>query len=169
MKTVELVFEYTQSEYVKAEKQYLFARKIITKMSVVILAIFLLFSLGYLFLSSFSAISVIAFGVALITILAGCILYFYIPIYKFKQTSKYHEEYTLIFSKGGIHFKTPTIDSQLKWSVYSEMWESNDFYFLIQTPQLYTLIPKRVFANHGIEQSFENIALSNLKCAKRIL
>lgn len=65
------------------------------------------------------------------------------PILKFKQAEKYHEEYTLIFSKNIIRFKTPSIESELKWNIYSMLWENHDFYYLIQ--------------------AFEEFAQSNLK------
>ena len=169
MESVELTFRYNQSEYVKAERQYLFANKTITKTSVIVLSLFFPASLINLIFSSFSNLSVIAVAVAIIAATAGSILYFYIPTYKFKRTAKYHEEYNLAFSAVGIKFKTPSIDSELKWSIYSEIWESNDFYFLIQAPHLYTLIPKRVFESPAVKQTFEEIVLSNLKCTKRVL
>lgn len=169
MDTVKLQFKYTQAEYVKAEKQYLFASKTITKTSVVVLALYLPFSAFYLFFASFSIFSKIAFAVALLALVAGCTLYFYIPAYKFKQTAKYQEECTLAFSKDSIGFKTPTIDSDLKWDIYSEIWESTDFYFLIQAPRHYTLIPKRAFANFATKQAFEEMALSNFNSKMRVL
>jgi hypothetical protein len=169
MERIRLSFKYTQGEYVKAERQYLFASKAITKTSVVVLALYLLLSLVYFFLSSFTVLSSIFLGIALFAFVAGCTVYFYMPVYKFKQTSKYHEEYNLTFSLEKIEFKTPTIDSELKWDVYSDFWESNDFYFLIQAKRIYTLVPKRAFRNLATKQTFENIVLSNLKCTKRIL
>jgi len=34
---------------------------------------------------------------------------------------------------------------------------------------MYTLIPKRVFESSAAKQAFEEIALSNLKCSKRMV
>ncbi|WP_313133258.1 YcxB family protein [Anaerocolumna sp.] len=168
METVELTFQYTQGEYVKAKRQHIIASKTITKTNVVVLAVYLSFSLWYFF-SSFSVLSGFSLGFALFALIAGCTLYFYVPIQQFKRTSKYHEEYNLTYTKDGILFKTPTIHSELKWDIYSEFWESTDFYFLIQVSHIYTLIPKRAFLNLADQQAFEKMALSNLKCTKRIL
>ena len=168
MKTVELKFQYTEDEYVKAARQYLFASRTITKTKIVTLILFLMFSVYYFF-SSFSVLGGIALGVTLFALILGCTLYFYIPIYRFKQTTKYHEEYQLIFSNDGIKFKTPTINSDLKWDIYSQIWENSIFYFLIQAPNVYTTIPKRAFANPSDKQAFEEMVLSNLKCTKRML
>ena len=169
METVTLTFKYTQSEYVRAEKRYLLASKTITKTSVIFVGLYFLFSIFYLFLSSYSVMSIIALMFALIAGSIGSILYFYIPVLKFRQTSKYHDEYTLIFSRDGIKFKTPKIDSVLQWDNYSELWESDDHYFLIQAPRLYSLIPKRAFKNPADKQVFEEFAMSNMKCAKRTI
>ena len=80
MDIINLTFKYTQNEYVKAERQYLFASKAITKISVIILATYFLFAAICLFLSSFSLWSIIACAMAIIAGIVGCILYFYIPI-----------------------------------------------------------------------------------------
>ena len=154
METVSITFKYTQAEYVKAERQYLLASKTITKMNVVVLAIYLPFSLLYLFFSSFSVLSIVAAGVAIFALIAGCALYFYIPAYKFRATAKYQETYHLAFSKDGIEFKTTTIHSELKWDVYSELWESNDFYFLIHAPRRPTLISRRSSTPPSSKQAF---------------
>lgn len=95
METVELKFKYTQAEYVKAHQQYLFASKIITKTSVIVLAFYLSFAMLYFFLSSFSVYSMIALGVGLFGLIVGGAVYYYLPIYQFKKTLKYHEEYNL--------------------------------------------------------------------------
>ena len=88
------------------------------------------------------------------------------PIFRYKQTAKYHDEYLLLFSKDIINWKTSNIETHFKWDVYSELWESNDFYFLIQKSHQYTIIPKRAFENQEEKQAFEEMALPNLKSVK---
>lgn len=166
MKTVELTFRYTQDEYVKAHRQYLFASKTITKTSVIILAIYLPIVIFYLFLSSFHLLGIIAVLIGLVALVIGCVLYFYIPVHQFKETLKYQEEYNLVFTNDNINFKTPTINTILNWDIYSEVWESNDFYFLIQAPRIYALIPKRAFTNVLMKQAFEEMVSSNLNRSK---
>lgn len=169
MKTVQLVFQYTQREYVKAGQQYLIANKTIRKYDAVLFALFALFATGYLFLSSFGTLSIVMFLLMLIVTGVAIFLYFFVPALKFKGASKYHEAYAMTFSPEAITWKTASVESELKWTVYSALWESDDFYFLIQGPQMYTLIPKRAFAGPEEKQAFEEMALSNLKSAKRVL
>lgn len=163
LETIELKFQYTQNEYVQAERQYLIANKTLHTYDIAIAAVFLLLSVVYMFFSSFSIISILIFGLVIIITAMGCYIYFLMPVLKFKQTAKYHEEYTLIFSKDTIRFKTPSIESEMKWDIYSEIWNNHDFYYLIQAPRIYTLIPKRIFKDQNEKQAFEEIVQSNLK------
>lgn len=167
MEPVKLTFKYTQNEFVKAERQYLFASKTITKVSIVIGVLYLIFSIFYLFLTSFSVLGIVAIVVALFAMTLGSYIYFIAPVYKFKNVSKYQEKYHLAFTHDDIHFQTPSIDSRLKWNIYSEVWENDSFYYLIQIPRVYTIIPKRVFEDSSIIHTFEELIASNIKSIKR--
>jgi len=155
---------------VKAERQFLIASKIITKTSIIVIAIFLPISLYYLFFSSFSIISIACVTISLIFVIGICVVYFYLPSYKFKKTAKYQEEYMLTFSTTGILFNTPNINSEIKWDFYSEFWESTDFYYLIQDlkSRQFSLIPKRVFTSSSEMKCFEELSVHNIKQVKRI-
>lgn len=113
-------------------------------------------------------LSILLLGLVLVVTTLGSCIYLLLPILKFKQTAKYHEEYTLIFSKEIVRLKTPSIESEIKWSVYSKLWENGDFYFLIQAPRMYALIPKRAFKDQNEIQLFTEIAHSNLKTIKHM-
>ena len=56
----------------------------------------------------------------------------------------------------------------MKWDIYSALWESHDFYYLIQAPRIYTLIPKRVFKDLNEKQLFEEITQSRVKTTKHV-
>lgn len=58
MEALQVRFKYTQNEYVKAERQYLIANRTVRKYDGILVAVFLLFSIGFLFLSSFSTFSI---------------------------------------------------------------------------------------------------------------
>ena len=109
-----------------------------------LVAVFLLLSIVYMLFSSLSVFSILITGLIIVVTALGSYLYILMPILKFKRTTKYHEEYTLVFSKESIKFKTQSIESEMKWDIYSALWDSHDFYYLIQAPRIYTLIPKRV-------------------------
>ena len=39
--------------------------------------------------------------------------------------------------------------------MYKEVWENDEFYYLIQAPQIFSLIPKSALENDSAKQNFE--------------
>ena len=167
METIILTFQYTLNDFVKAQRQYLIANKTIRKYDPALLAVFLLFSILFRFFADLHILGTILFTIALIVCALEAFLYFCYPILIFKNNLKYRDEYTLTFSNEDIKFKTQSIDSVLQWNIYSAFWESSDFYFLIQSPRVYTFVPKRVFNNPTDKRMFESMALFNIKTVNR--
>jgi hypothetical protein len=166
--SVEVRFQYTEREYVKAEREYLFAGRVLSKFIIVFIPLFFVFSLYSLVASRMSPyVGIFSLAVSVVGILFELALYFYVPRRNFKITSKLREKYFLKFSTDGIVFKTQTIDSSLKWDIYSALWESDDFYYLVQQSGNFTLIPKRAFEGSNVD-SFKKIALEAVKNFKRI-
>ena len=122
METVKLRFQYIQSEYIKAERQYLISSKTIHKYEIALATLFLLLPVVYMLFSSFSIFSILIFGLIIVVTALGSYLYILMPILKFKQTAKYHEEYTLVFSKETIKFKTQSMESEIKWLKQSHIY-----------------------------------------------
>ena len=44
--------------------------------------------------------------------------------------------------------------SHIRWDMFAEAWENRDFFFLIQQPHIYYIVPKRSFANEEELQYF---------------
>lgn len=160
---VELTFKYSEKEYVKAARQYLIINRTIRKIDIFVIPLFIIFSIFYAINSGFNLYSIVALIVATFALLMGSMLYFYVPIKTFRSTSKFHEEYYLLFNDNGIKFKTATINSELKWDTYSNILSNKDFYFLIQHPRIYTVIPKRAFENNQVIENFERLVTNHLK------
>ncbi len=169
MEKVEIVFKYTQYEYIKAYRQHLFMSKVASKINIILGSILVPFSLFNLFWSHFSLLSVILVTLVMVVAAIFFMLYFYIPKRHFKLTSKFQEEYKLLFSEEGIVFKTENINSNLKWDVYTEIWENKEFYFLVQNAHLYTILPKRAFASVADIEIFERVIPSTVPITKRIV
>jgi hypothetical protein len=90
-----------------------------------------------------------------------------VPYKNFQVVKKLHDECRLSFSETSIRFNTAKISSEFQWSVFSEAWENKEFYFLIQQPQLYTLLPKRAFTPEQ-EEAFKKILASVFPRIKQI-
>jgi hypothetical protein len=167
METVELNFQYSRKEYVKAMRQYLFATNVLSKFANVVLALTLPCLFFYLFYISFMPLVLVLFITLMVWLAVSCVAYFYVPSRNFQQIQKLHDWYNLSFSETSIRFNTAKITSELQWSIYSEAWENKEFYFLIQQPQLYTLLPKRAFTPEQ-EEAFKKILASVFPRIKQI-
>jgi hypothetical protein len=164
--TVDLEFQYTKGEYVKAARQIQWSSKT-SKLCCGITLLLTIYGI-YMLLSYSLTKTVVACSVLfVIAILIEAIAFFYVPAMQYNRTLKLQEAYFLSFSPDGIVFKTPSIDSALKWEIYSELLENKDFFFIMQKTGMYTLIPKRVFSSSQ-EDEFRLMATEAVKKLRRI-
>jgi hypothetical protein len=80
-----------------------------------------------------------------------------LPPLAFRLEPKYRDDYSLIFSPEGIHFRTVHIDSQLQWSLYSRALVDAYSYLLYSGSRTFSVIPKRVFESSEQERAFEEL------------
>ena len=77
METLKLRFQYTQSEYIKAERQYLISSKTIHKYDIALVTLFLLLSVVYILFSSFSVFSILTplYNFSIKNVIQGFLMY----------------------------------------------------------------------------------------------
>lgn len=75
----------------------------------------------------------------------------------FKHNPKFRETYHLSIDEPGIHFRTSSIDSQLKWDHYSRLLENERLCLLIYGSRMYTVIPKRAFRSTADLEAFKSL------------
>lgn len=144
---IELKFTHTKEEYVKAVREYLIAAKIISKVNVVFIVLFTIFSVFYAVSSGFEVISLFALTVSTMGLIIGTLVYGVMPIKIYNKSKRVQEPYDIAFDHDSIKFKTNSIDSVLQWTTYSKVWQSKNFFFLIQETNVYSVIPIRAFKN----------------------
>ena len=72
----------------------------------------------------------------------------------FSRNPKFLERYHLAFSESGIEFKTASLESKLAWTHYTRVLEDRDVVLLIYGNRMYTVIPRRAFANEAEHARF---------------
>jgi len=85
-----------------------------------------------------------------------------IPPLVFRREPKFRDEYSLVFSSEGIHFRTAHIDSRLQWSLYSSALVDAHSYVLYYGKRQFTAIPKRVFVGSEQLQAFEQLLTQHI-------
>lgn len=142
-----LSFKYTRNEYIKSRRNYLFMNKIINKTDLILVGLLGLFTL-YLFLNNgFYTMFIILCILLFILLAIFSVLYIFQPGMFYDKIDKFKQQYYLEFKDNKIFFRTDDISSELEWNFYEALWENDDFFYIIHSKEMYTLIPKRVFNN----------------------
>lgn len=142
-----LSFKYTRNEYIKSRRNYLFMNKIIKKTDLILVGLLGLFTL-YLFLNNgFSTMFIILCILLFILLAIFSVLYIFQPGMFYDKIDKFKQQYYLEFKDNKIFFRTDDISSELEWNFYEALWENDDFFYIIHSKEMYTLIPERVFNN----------------------
>ncbi len=159
--TVELVFRYSERDYVRAMRAHYSAR--LRPRLDITLAVILAILGVYFWRSPESRWYGMALvGLSGIFVLILIAAFGVIPHLAFRREMKFRHEYVLTFSPDGIRFRTAHIDSQLQWALYSWALVTADSYVLYYGVGSFTLVPKRVFRNAEQQSVFEALLSQNI-------
>jgi hypothetical protein len=75
----------------------------------------------------------------------------------FKRNKKFRHEFTVTFSREGMHFKTVSIDSNIAWSLYDSVIEDSVIFLLMSGKSMWSVIPKRAFKDEDEANQFRTI------------
>lgn len=154
-----LNFKYTRDEYIKSRRKYLFMNRTVKKIDLILIGILIIFTM-YLFINNgFSTMSVVLSILLFIIIVIFAILYIFQPGMFYDKINKFKQQYHLEFKDNKILFKTNDISSELEWNFYEALWENDNFFYIIHSKEMYTLIPKRVFNNINEITEFRELFL----------
>lgn len=154
-----LNFKYTRDEYIKSRRNYLFMNRTVKKIDLILIGILIIFIM-YLFINNgFSTMSVVLSILLFIIIVIFAILYIFQPGMFYDKIDKFKQQYHLEFKANKILFKTNDISSELEWNFYEALWENDNFFYIIHSKEMYTLIPKRVFNNINEITEFRELFL----------
>lgn len=159
--TVNLSFRYLESDYVRALRAH-YASRLRLRLDIVVILASVAFG-AYLWRSPNSHL----YSILVICISAGFTLmlvaaFVVIPSVVFRREPKFRDDYSLTFSPEGIHFRTAHIDSQLQWSMYSQVLVDAHSFMLYYGSRSFTLIPKRVFPTADQREAFEKLLTQNV-------
>lgn len=154
--SVRLAFRYEQRDYVRALRLY-YAERLHVKLDIAIgvaclAAGFFLKLRGTLELFG---VVLLVLGTAMLTLIT--LAFTVIPVLWFRRDPRMHDEFSLVFSMEGIHYRTSKIDSRLQWGVYSRAVIGAHSYLLYHGRRAFTVIPARVFENAQQRAHFEEL------------
>ncbi|MFN7926519.1 MAG: YcxB family protein [Blastocatellia bacterium] len=72
-------------------------------------------------------------------------------------------EHRATFSPDGIHYVMDHVESELDWRYFLRWAETNEGFLLIRAEDVFSLIPKRAFANQAQAEEFRRLLISKLR------
>ena len=164
--TVNLSFRYSKGDIVRAMRSH-YASRMRPRLDIV-MAVGFAAAGAYLWRSPSSHWAGVFFaGVAAALILMLFAAFVVIPNLAFRLEPKYRDDYSLVFSSEGIHFRTVHIDSLLQWSLYSRALIDGHSYLLYYGSRTCSIIPKRVFQSSEQQRAFEGLLGSTFRRSSR--
>jgi hypothetical protein len=154
--TINVSFRYAQSDYVRALRAH-YASHLRLRLDIFVTLVLL--SIGIYFWRS-PSLHWLGLACVVIAVAFGLMLFAaftVIPPLAFRREPKFRDDYSLTFSSEGIHFRTAHINSQVQWSMYSQVLVDAHSYVLYYGTHRFTVIPKRVFQNVEQQQAFEQL------------
>jgi YcxB-like protein len=159
--TVHLSFRYIESDYARALRAHYTSG---LRLRLDVATIIALIGIGiYLWQSPRSHwLGVACVSIAVLFSLMLIAAFTIVPPLAFRREPKFRDDYSLVFSPEGIHFRTTHIDSQLQWSMYSRVLIDGHSYILYYGDRQFTVIPKRVFQSAKQQQAFERLLIQHI-------
>lgn len=131
--------------------------KTIKKLDLTLIGLLIIFTI-YLFINNgVSIMPIILIILLFIVSIIFAVLYVFQPGIFYDKINKFNQQYHLEFRDNRILFKTNGINSELDWNFYEALWENDNFFYIIHSKEMYTLIPKRVFNNEMEIIEFKNL------------
>lgn len=81
---------------------------------------------------------------------------------KWAREPLHHTEHVVAFEEEGISYTQGRFASRLDWNYYQRMIESQDGFLLVYGDRIFSLIPKRAFANEQMMSEFRALAATKL-------
>src|SRR5262245_58318780 len=126
MRTVRVEIDHQVGEHVKAERLYYAKCSGMVRVDRIVAVLLLLVGIFGVATAGVRWWTVIWFVLAPLEFFNRLSLSPLVVRYWFKRTPKFLEKNELTFSEAGIHLKTPTVESDLKWDLYQGIVEGED-------------------------------------------
>lgn len=157
---IEVAFQLSRSEYVRALRFCLRKRHLVSWIQLLTIAVAL--ALAVVMARVMERVSVLCTMLFVLAVmLAVYSLYQYLlkPGRIFDRDPMLHREVRFRFNGEDIARQDSEVAVLLDWRV-SKVWRNRDFYFLFEGKESYILLPRRAFGSAEEEKQFERLVLA---------
>ena len=162
---VQLSFRYREQEYLAAYRFYVLnAKELIMRVT----AFYVLMSIGLLLITLLVNVPFPIWAiVGFIVLLGVSIFHGYFtahPKRYFQGDQRFRDDFNLTFTDACIELRSPTVNSSVAWSLYTDVLENDKFYILVYGRRLHflSIVPKRAFRDTRQEIAFRQLLRRHL-------
>lgn len=161
MKEIRVNLQYLRSEYIRGIRLYLRKSGVAGPRDVIlVLAVFVL-SCGLIWLTGMTVVNTALVVLLVMAVAMGLFVYLIRPGYQFDHTPSCRDSTAYTFTKEDIGLQNETVAGVFQWT-FTKLWNTEEFYFLIQDKQSYSMLPKRIFGGPKEWSAFEEMVLEAL-------
>ncbi len=158
MDKLTLKMQYTEEEYVEASRRYLFLSKTLSVFKFILVAIVFALLVALIILDGIDLMAILVIILLVITVSMGLVLYFVQPRSTFRKSKEMQQAYDLILTEKEMIFAIGERSLPFPWTGFQACWVTESFFYLIQGKNLYTFLPRRIFASPEEEAAFQKLA-----------
>jgi len=105
-----------------------------------------------------SAFGWVGIGGGLLILLSYALLYTVVARRGAEQAVENSGPKIMDFSDEGVHIQTKDRETNIRWTAYSEVTETQEMYVLSHGKRFFTFVPKRAFCSSSDEEAFRVLA-----------
>lgn len=165
MDEIRVNLQFVRGEYIRGVRLYLRKSRLAGPLDLILLAVILAITAVLIWLKGMTVVNTAL--VVLLAMAAGMGFYAYLvrPGYQFDHTPQCRESSAYTFTKEDIGLQNSSVAGVFTWA-FTQFWNTEEFYFLLQDKQNYTMLPKRIFGGPEEWARFEALvveAVPNIK------
>jgi hypothetical protein len=147
---IKVNYQFSEEEYAKAMRLYLNER-FHARLRLAIFAMIAFVTLALIATGAFDDTFFVSVAVVLAA-LFGLVFQRYraLPRKLYRGDSIFSQMISAVFSEEGATFVTAETRTEIKWSHYKQVWETDAFFFLYSSKTRFNLIPKRAFDGQSL-------------------
>jgi hypothetical protein len=147
---IKVNYQLSEDEYTKAMRLYLNER-FQARLRLAVFAMVAFVTLALVATGAFDDTFFVSVAVVL-AVLFGVVFQRYraLPGKLYRSDSIFNQPISATFAEEGATFITPETRTEVRWSHYKQVWETDAFFFLYSSKTRFNLIPKRAFDGQSL-------------------
>ena len=154
MEEIRVNLQFLRSEYVRGIRLYLRKSGIAGPRDLIIMLFALVLTAVLIWLKGMTVLNTALVVLLGMVALMGIFVYVVRPGYQFDHTPQCRDNSAYTFTNEDIGLQNSSVAGVFQWT-FIKFWNTEEFYFLIQDKQSYTMLPKRIFGGPKEWERFE--------------